>query len=149
MIKIRFGHRNAKFFVLLSSSLLFGVVFFVLLNLSTPLSREEAEVRVRTFLSREITQHYMSILMNKQVKQRDVEIGWQLEKELGRINDLEFVSIEVRRLIPDILLRPHIPTHVVQVIVRDQNRQYPPRYFWMPWGDVDSETSKYAWMFSI
>ncbi len=142
MISIRFGHRNAKFLIVLSSSLLFGVVFLILLNLSTPLSKEEAEVRVRAFLSREITQHYMSVLMNEQVNQPDVDIGWQLEKELGRINDLEFVSIDVRRLISDIQLRPHIPTHVVQVILRDQNQQYPPRYFWMPWGDVDSETSE-------
>ncbi len=96
MISIRFGHRNAKFLIVLSSSLLFGVVFLILLNLSTPLSKEEAEVRVRAFLSREITQHYMSVLMSRQVNQPDVDIGWQLEKELGRINDLEFVSIDVR-----------------------------------------------------
>ena len=87
--------------------------------------------------------------MNKEINNPDIDIGWQLGKELSRINNSEFDSIDVRRLIPDTLLRPHVPTHVVRVILRDQDQEYPPRYFVFPWGDVDSETSKYAWMFSI
>ena len=149
MAIIRFGYRRARFSVLLSSSVLFGVSFLVLLNLSSTLSNEEAEARVRTLLSREVTQRYMPLVMNRQGNQPDVASARQMAKELRRIRDLKFVSVDAGRLIPDFLLRPHRPTHIVRVVSRDGDRQFAPRYFWLPWDGIDTETSKTAWFFSI
>ncbi|MDX1428687.1 MAG: hypothetical protein R3282_00305 [Rhodothermales bacterium] len=113
------------------------------------MSEEEAEARVRAVLAKQVTRSYMSAVMEKNLNQVDAAGARRLKKELARISDLELVSIDVRRPIPDYLLRPHMPAHVVRVVMRDDSRQYAPRYFWLPWADVDSETSKYAWMFSI
>lgn len=149
MAIIRFGNRRKTLSLALSGSLLFGVAFLVLLNLSTTLSDEEAETRVRTFLARQVTQKYMPLVMNRQGKQPNVDSARQMEKELRRIKDLKFVSIDVGRLIPDFLLRPHRPTHIVRVVLRDDDGQHPPRYFRLPWDGIDTESSRAAWFFSI
>lgn len=149
MSEIRFGHRRARFRILLSGSLLFGVAVLTLLNLSSTLSNEEAEARVRTLLSREVTQKYMPLVMNRRGNQPEVDSARQMEKEIRRIRNLKFISIDVGRLVPDIVLRPHRPTHIVRVVWRDKDRQYAPRYFWLPWDGIDTETSKYAWFFSF
>ncbi len=146
---ISWTHHKAKLFVMFSSSILLGGVFVILFNVSTSLSRDEAEERVRLFLSREVTQRYMAALKDKRVSKSDVDIGRQLKEELSQINTFEFMSVDVGRLIPDILLRPHRPTHIVRVVLRNQHQQFPPRYFWLPWADIDSETSQLAWLFSI
>jgi hypothetical protein len=149
MAVIRFGHRRARFSILLSGSLLFGVALLVLLNLSTTLSNEEAETRVRTLLSREVTQRYMPLVMNRKGNEPDVDSARQMAKELRRIRNLKFVSVDVGRLIPDFLLRPHRPTHIVRVVVRDGDRQYTPRYFRLPWDGIDGDSSRIAWFFSF
>lgn len=149
MRPIRFGYRRARFFILLSGSLFLGVAVLTLLNLSTTLSNEEAEARVRTFLSRAVSQKYMPLAMNRRGNQPDVDSARQMEKALRRIRDLKFVSIDVGRLVPDFLLRPHRPTHIVRVVLRDGDRQYPPRYFRLPWDGIDTESSRTAWFFAI
>ena len=88
MAEIRFGHRRRSLFILLSGGLLFGVAFSILLNLSTTLSKEEAEKRVRAVLSREITQTYVSVVKNKQVGRSDADSNRQLEKKFLRVNNL-------------------------------------------------------------
>ncbi len=149
IMRIRLRYRNLHFLIILSGGLLFCLAVLVLLSLSTPISEEEAKARVRLILSKKITQQYMHILKDKQLSQYDFDIGKQLEEELNRIKNLEFLSIEIRRLIPDILLRPEMPTHIVKVILRDKDKKYPPRYFWIDWFYFDRETSKYVWWFSI
>ena len=134
---------------MLSGSLLLGVALLVLLNLSTTMSSQEAETRVRTFLARQVTQKYMPLVMNRQGKQPDVDSARQMEKDLRRIKDLKFVSIDVGRVIPDFLLRPHRPTHIARVVLRDGDGQHALRYFRLPWGGIDTESSRAAWFFSI
>ena len=149
MIRVCFGYRRSRVFILLSGSVVLGVVVSILFNLSSTLPREEAEQRVRGLLAREITQKYMSVVTRNQGALPDADSARQLEKELRRIRELEFVSVDVGKLVPSILLRPHMPTHVVRVVLRDKDRQYPPRYFWLPWAYVGHETSRYAWFFSL
>ena len=149
MSRVRIGYRPPRVVILFSASAVLGVFFLIWLNLSSTLSREEAEQRVRTLLSREITQKYMSVVTRNQGTQPDADSTRQLGKELRRIRELQFVTVDVRRLVPDYLLRPHSPTHVVRVVLRDKGRQYPARYFWISWGGVDRETSKYAWYFAL
>jgi len=149
MSRVRIGYRRPRVVILLSSGIVLGLIVLIGFNLSTTLSDEEAATRVRTFLSREVTQKYMPLVMNGEGKQPDVDRARQMARELRRIRELQFVSIDVARLIPDFVLRPHMPTHIVRVVLRDRERQYAPRYFWLPWGGVDSETSRYAWYFSL
>jgi len=149
MVTIRFGDRRKGLAIALSGSLLLGVAVLVYLNLSTTLSNAEAETRVRTFLARQVTQKYLPLVMNQQGKQPDVESARQMEKELRRIKELQFVSIDVGRLFPDFVLRPHRPTHIVRVILRDGSGQHAPRYFRLPWDGIDTESSRMAWFFSI
>lgn len=149
MSRVRIGYRRPRVVILFSASAVLGVLVLIWLNLSSTLSPEEAGLRVRTLLSREITQKYMSVVTQNQGAQVDAESSRKLGMELRRIRELEFVSIDVRRLVPDYLLRPHSPTHVVRVVMRDKEQQYPARYFWIPWAGVDTETSKYAWYFAL
>jgi len=138
-----------KLFVIASGSVLVGGILLALLNVSASLPREEAEERIRLLMSREITQRYLAERNGKPAAEADVGVGLRLKEALEQLNGLEFLSVDVKRPIPDILLRPHQPGHVVRVVLRDRNRQYAPRYFWLPWGDVDSETSRWAWFFSM
>ena len=149
MSRVRIGYRHPRVVILFSSGFVLGLLVLIWFNLSTTLSDEEAATRVRTFLSREVSQKYMPLVMNREGKQPDVDRARQMAKELRRIKELQFVSIDVARLIPDFVLRPHMPTHIVRVVLRDRERQYAPRYFWLPWGGVDTETSRYAWYFSL
>lgn len=149
MAIIRFGTRRASFSIAISGTLLLGVAVLVWMNLSTTMSSEEAEERVRTFLSKEVTQQYMPLVMSGPGRPPDVDSARQMERELRWINNLKFVSTDVARLLPDFVLRPHRPTHIVRVVLRDQERQYAPRYFWLPWSGIDRETSRMAWYFSL
>ena len=149
MAIIRFGNRRATVSIALSGTVLLGVAVLVWMNLSTPLSDAEAETRVRTFLSREVTRQYMRLVMKGPGRQPDVEAARQMEKQLRWVKGVKFVSVDVARLLPDFVLRPHRPTHIVRVVLRDQERQHAPRYFWLPWGGVDTETSRAAWYFAL
>ena len=149
MAIIRFGVGRGRFSIVLSGTLLLGVAVLVRMNLSTTLSDEEAETRVRNFLSREVAQKYMPLVMKGPGRQPDVEAARQMERELRWVKGVKFVSVDVARLLPDFVLRPHRPTHIVRVVLRDQGRQQAPRYFWLPWGGVDTETSRAAWYFAL
>ena len=149
MIKISLNLRKTKILITLSGGVLLGCAVLILLNLSTSLSKEDAEQRVRLLLSTKVTQRYMAALKDRNKDGFDVETAAQMKEELTLINNLKFVSVDVKRLIPDILLMPDRPAHVVRVVLQNRNQQYPPRYFWLPWADIDRETSKLAWFFSI
>ena len=149
MIVIRLKSRKIKILVTLSSGLLLACVVLILLNLSTSLSKEDAQKRVRLLLSTKVTQHYMATLKKQDKDEFDIATATQMKEELDRINNLKFVSVDVKRLIPDIVLAPHKPTHIVRVVLQNQNQQSPPRYFWLPYAYKDKETSKLFWLFSI
>jgi len=149
MMRISFVHRRMKLLVFLSSGAVIGAILFVLLNLSASLSPGEAEQKVRLILSRELTQSYLADLANKHAGDSESDIAERLNKRLIQLRNLEFVAIDVKQLIPSILLTPHRPSQIARVVLRDESQQYPPRYFWLTWADVDSETSIIAWFFSI
>jgi hypothetical protein len=134
---------------MLSGTILCGIIVLSLLNLSSRLSIDEAEERVRLLLSKEIAQGYVGVQKMQEEKNLSAEMGMQLGEALTQIKEIEFASIEINKLIPDILLRPHRPTHIVRVELRTRDYQYPPRYFWLSWTHIDRETSKYAWYFSL
>ena len=149
MAIIRFGGQRARFSVALSGTLLLGIAVLVWINLSTTLPTEEAEKRVRAFLSRQVAQQHMPLVMGGPGKPPDLENARQMEMKLRWIRDLQFVSTDVAKLLPDFVLRPHTPTYIVRVVMRDRERQHAPRYFWLPWSGIDSETSQIAWYFSL
>lgn len=149
MIKISLNLRKTKILIALSGGVLLGCAVLILLNLSTSLSKEDAEQRVRLLLSTEVTQRCMAALKDRNKDGFDLETAARMKEELDRINNLKFVSVDVKRLIPDILLMPDRPSHIVRVVLQNQNQQAAPRYFWLPWADIDRETSKLAWFFSI
>lgn len=148
MATFTLGTGRVKVYVIASGGLLLGSILLLVLNASTSMSPAEAEARVRLYLSREITRQYMQRLNESIAGEPDVEAATEVKEGLGRVRDLEFVSVEVRRLVPDILLRPHRPTHVARVVLRDEGHQLAPRYFWLPWSHIDSEASELAWFFS-
>jgi hypothetical protein len=149
MITISLSSRKTKILVTLSGGVLLGCVILILLNLSTSLSKEDAQKRVSLLLSKEITQRYVATMKKQDTDGFDIETATQLKEELDQINNLKFVSIDIKRLIPDILLAPHRPTHIVRIVLQNQNQQSHPRYFWLAWANVDKETSKLLWLFSI
>jgi len=149
MITISLGSRKTKILVTLSGGVLLGCAVLILLNLSTSLSKEDARKRVRLLLSKEVTERYTAILKDKDADGFDIETATQMKEELNRVNNLKFVSVDVRRLIPDILLAPHRPTHIVRVVMQNQNQQHTQRYFWLPYAYIDKETTKLLWIFSI
>lgn len=149
MVTIRLNLSKTKIIVTLSSGIILGCILLIFLNLSTSLSREDAEKRVRMLLSKEITQRYMATLKDEHKDGFDIDTATQLKEELDRINNFKFVSVDVRRLIPDIVFNPLRPDHVVRIVIQNQKQQCPPRYFLLPWADIDSETSKFLWIMSI
>lgn len=149
MIRISLSNRNTKILITLSGSVLLGFAVLILLNLSASLSKEDAEKRVRSLLSREATQRCMAALESRNSGESDFDTAAQLKQELDRIDNMKFVSVDVRRLIPDILLSPLRPSHVVRVVLLDRNQQSPPRYFLLPYAYIDKESSKILWLFSI
>ena len=100
-------------------------------------------------LSREVTQRYIATMKDRHKDGFDIDTATQLKEELDQINDLKFVSVDVRRLIPDIVFNPLRPDYVVRIVMHSQNQQHHPRYFLLPWADIDSETSKFLWNLSI
>ena len=91
----------------------------------------------------------MAAMKGQDAQGLNIDTATQLKEELIQIDNLKFVSVDVKRLIPDILLSPHRPTHIVRIVSSNQNQQYPPRYFWLSWDNFDRETSKLLWLFSI
>lgn len=146
-INIRLG--NSRVVVILSGAVLFGIIVLISLNQSTRLSADEAEERVRLLLWSDIAQRYVGFRGTDQDNDLSGDMGRHLAEELARLEKIEFVSIEVNRLIPDFLLKPHRPTHIVRVEMRIDDHRFAPRYFWLSSAHIDRETSKYAWYFSF
>ena len=149
MITINLGCRKTKIPVTLSGGVLLGCAVLILLNLATSLSKEDAQKRVRLLLSTEVTQRYMAAMKDRNAHGFDIETAAKLKEELDMINNLKFVSVDVKRFIPDVLLDSDRPAHIVRVVLQNRNQQDPPRYFWLPYADIDKETSKLLWIFSI
>ena len=114
-------------FVGISGGTLFVCIVLLLFYLTTSLSPEDALSRVRQCIQREISQRHRAILEEKGIRLPDVVMAMQWKEEIDQANNLKFVSIKVKRPLPDILFSLDSPTYVVRVVFRDKNQQYSPR----------------------
>ena len=142
-------HRRIIIFIAMPSAILPVAIFFILNVVALSMSPEDAEKRIRLLLQRELSQQHLAVLKQKGARLPDVETAKQWQKEIGRINSLEFVSVEVNIILPDLLLAPFMPTYVVKAVIRDGKRPAGTRYFWLSWSRTDRETSKVVWFFSL
>ena len=148
-MKISLGFRYKRTIIAFSGAVLVGVFLTTLFNMSSDMPVAEAEKRVRVYLTRAMSQRLIKVNAEHPASaDKDVLLA-ELAEELKRINAIEITSLEVRKLIPDIFIRPHRPTHIVRVEMRTSIERFPPRYFWLPWSGIDSETSEFVWYFSL
>ena len=146
---LKLSFRGRLIVIALSGSVLMGVVLASLFNMSSNLAAADAEKRIRVFLTKEMSQKLIQVnSAYPEGYEKQTKLS-ELAEELKKINAIEFTSIEVRKLIPDILIRPHRPTHIARVEMRTDTEKFPPRYFWLPWSNIDSETIETAWYFSL
>ena len=148
-MEIRADLPKTKIVIILSGSFLLGIVLIALFNLSSELSLQDAEKRVKLILAREVTLSYLDPETHKMPKSMDADEGRHLGEELKGIREIKFSSLKIRKLIPGYILMPHRPTHIVRVELRSGDYQYPPRYFWLSWAGIDREISRIAWYFSL
>lgn len=148
-MKIQLGFKNRLIIIAVSGVVLTAVVVASLFNMSSDLAIADAEKRVRVYLTKEMSEKLIQVnAVYPEGYEKQQKLS-ELAEELKKINAVEITSIEVKKLIPDILIRPNRPTHIVRVEMRTATRKFPPRYFWLPWSSIDSETTEAAWYFSL
>jgi len=139
-----------KWFVLLtvSAGVLLGVLLLVAFFLGNRLTGAEAGKRVRQCLRTELSQRHQAELgeQNRRLPDRATANRWQ--EEYQHLDRLQIKEIKVRQPLPDILLHPDRPTHVVRVIFSREGQELPPRYFWLSWLRFDREISPFFWYVS-
>ena len=136
-------------YVALPGIFLLTVVLILLYVLTPSLGIEDAQKRVRLYLQRELSQEHSAMLKKQGIRLPEYDMAEQWTKEINRINNLKFVSVAMKRPLPDILFGFESPAYVVQVIFLDENQQHNLRYFWLSWDGIDRETSKLIWFFSV
>jgi hypothetical protein len=148
-MKIKLGFKNRLIIIVLSGVVLTAVVVASLFNMSSDLAVADAEKRVRVYLTKEMSQKLIQVnAVYPEGYEKQQKLS-ELAEELKKVNAVEIKTIEVRKLIPDILIRPSRPTHIARVEMRTATEKFPPRYFWLPWSNIDSETTEAAWYFSL
>lgn len=148
-MRLKLSFRGKLIIIALSGSVMVGVVLITLFNLSSGLAVADVEKRVRVYLTKEMSQKLIQVnAAYPEGYEKQSKLS-ELAEELKKINAIEITSIEVRKLIPDILIRPDRPTHIARVVMRTDTEKFPPRYFWLPWSNIDSETTETAWYFSL
>lgn len=142
-------YRGKNVMVLVSVALALCWLFFAGALVAPELSEQDAQQRVRLCMQREIASHHLEMLREKGVTLPDEETALQWERELKWVKMLSFESIELKRPLPDIFLSPFSPTYVARVVLREEQRVGPERYFWISYSGVDRETSAIMWSFSF
>ena len=148
-MKFKLSFRHKLIVIALSGTVLVAVALFSLFNMSPDLALANAEKRVRVYLTKEMSEKLIQVNVAYPEGYEKQSKLTELAEELKKVNAVEITSIEVRKLIPDILIRPHRPTHIARVEMRTDTEKFPPRYFWLPWSNIDSETTEAAWYFSM
>ena len=148
-MKISFRFKYKRTIIAFSGVVLIGVLLATLFNMSSVLPVVDAEKRVRVYLTRAMSQRLIKVNAEHPASAEKDALLAELAEELKRINAIEITSIEVRKLIPDIFIRPHRPTFIVRVEMRTSTERFSPRYFWLPWTGIDNETGELAWYFSL
>ena len=141
--------KKLRVVILLSVTAMVAVTLGSLFNMSSDLSVEDAERRIRVYLTREMSEQLIKVNNEHPASSIKERLLSNLAEDLKKINAIEIRSIEVRKLIPDIFTKPHEPTFIARVEMQTVNRRFPPRYFWLPWSNIDSETNETAWYFAL
>lgn len=143
------GHRSITVRGVPAVILLLGILVLPYL-LAGSLEPEEAERRIREYLLREVTWQQMAELESGGASVPDRETALRWEEQVNRVNDLEFVSVEVKRaiLVPPLRRRT---SFVAKAVFRDENRRVQTRYFWFNGTSSSSvrEGSKLEWYLPI
>lgn len=111
------------------------------------LTPEEAEEDIRLYLLIEAAEKYL-VDEDGNMGVPDREAALRYEEEVDRIDNLEFVSVEVRRTIIPPHLRRSRPHFVVKAVIRDREN-IQTRYFWSDAIRVVRETSKLHWYIPV
>jgi len=127
-----------------SGGFLLAVAALVFFNASSTLSREDAETRIRVLLQREVLQR-QALSAGRMTPEKAEALG----RALAAAKAIEFASLETGKLLPDYVLRPHRPTHIVRAEMGAPGRPPAVRYFWLPWDGIDRETGRAAWYFAL
>ena len=141
---IQFDTRNRRWSISLSAAFFLALALLVYFNASSTLSREDAEARIRLVLQRHAVQQQA---LPKGAMTR--EKAEALAQALARVKSTQLRKLEMGKLLPDYLLRPHRPTHIVRVEVLEPGRAPAIRYFSLPWDGIDGETGAGLWHFSL
>ena len=112
-------------------------------------SPKEAEKRVRLLLKRDFLNREQNLLKERGMHLPDYDRARQWKEEIDRIDGIPFLSVRVKRLIPDVLFFSTTPDFVVRVVVQDEKGKTRTRYFLLSTAGIDIETSYAAWFFSI
>jgi hypothetical protein len=129
-----------------------GVLLLVgALALPTLLSRiltpEQAKQEIRDYLEMRASRRFMEELRARGLRVPDTEMALRREAESNDIKATEFLSVKVRRPLPDRLtLRPNT---VAEVVMRDATGKVETRYFWLSRRFLHRETSRIAWILAF
>ena len=148
-MRLTFSFRNRFIIVALTGLVIAGIALILLFNMSTELSVAQAEKRVRVYLTRQMSEKLIQVnneFPSGYEKERKLA---ELAEELKKVNAIKITAIEVRKLLPDLFVRPHQPTQIVRVEMHTDTKTFAPRYFWLSQSGVDLETTETAWHFSL
>lgn len=141
--------KNTRAVLVITGTLLFGTIILIFFNMCSRLTTEEAKERIVLVLSKKIPQSIINNFENKNGNTITYETSQNIKESLIEIKAIEFDSVKIRKLLPDYLLKPHRPTYIVWAEMHNENQKYPSRYFWLSWPNIDRETTKNAWYFSM
>jgi hypothetical protein len=112
--------------------------------LSPTIGPQAAADRVRVFLTSCVTQQHQAELRESGQRMPDTAMAERWQEELRRVHDTEFLSVDVRRPLPDYLsVRP---SFVVRIVLRQQGGPPQTRYYWLGRTTLGAETSKWVWL---
>lgn len=138
------GPRGPRFAISVSGGFVLVLAALVYFNTAATLPREDAEARVRLVLERQVLQRHA--LSQGAMTPEKAEA---LARALARVKATQLRALEMGKLAPDYLLRPHRPTHVVRVEVLEPGVAPAVRYFSLPWDGIDGETGAGFWAFAL
>lgn len=141
--------RGRLIIIVLSGTVITGALLLTLFNMSEDLPVHQAEKRVRVYLTKEMSEKLIQVNNNYPSRYEKEKKLANLAEELKKINAIKITSIEVKKLLPDIFIRPHRPAYIVRVEMHTDTKKFPPRYFWLPWTNIDTETTETVWYFSF
>lgn len=127
-----------------SGGFLLALAALVFFNATSTLSREDAQARIRVVLQREVLQR-QALSGGAMTPEKAAALA----RALAGVRAIEFAALDTGKLLPDYVLRPHRPTHIVRAEMGAPGRPPAVRYFWLSWDGIDRETGRTAWYFAF